>query len=55
MFSVQSDLSEAPGHGSTLLVHLGASHHLLPSLKQHQGRQLFGQRRRGHFVPAGQR
>lgn len=49
--SVQSDLCEAPGYGSTLLVHLGAPHHLLPSLKQHQGRQLLGQRRRRHFVP----
>lgn len=54
MLRVQSDLSEAPGHGSTLLVHLGAPHHLLPSLKQHQGGELFGQRRRRHLVPTGQ-
>lgn len=51
-FCPKSDLCEAPGYGSTLLVHLGAPHHLHPPLKQHQGRELLGQRRRRHFVPA---
>lgn len=52
--TVQSYLSEAPGHSSTLLVHLWAPHHLLPSLKQDEGGKLFGQWRRRHLVPTEQ-
>lgn len=46
-----SDLSEAPGHSSSLLVHLGATHHLLPSLEQHQRGKLLGEWRCGNLVP----
>lgn len=35
MCVVQTNLSEAPGHSSTFLIHLRTTHHLFPSLEQH--------------------
>lgn len=48
---VQTNLSEAPGHSSTFLVHLRTTHHLFPSLEQHEWGKLFGQGRCGNLVP----
>lgn len=35
MCGAQTNLSEAPGHSSTFLIHLRTTHHLFPSLEQH--------------------
>ena len=46
-----SHLSEGPGHSPSLLVHLGAPHHFLPPLKEHQRGQLLGQGGGADLVP----